>query len=218
MGSFLIGGAEYDPGKYEKQRPGSMDMVDKYFEEWEAKQLYKGPPEEYTPPASICLSRAVGSGALEIGDLVSEKVGFPVVDRALLELICESSQLSERTVNLYDERHPGVPMAMASWLFGEKTFTKGDYAKELLRAVGAIAGLGSNIFVGRGVHLILPRDRILAVRITASKNFRMQRMSQILDIDLEIEKASSELEKIDQEQRNYFKKSHEEKGIFRVRI
>jgi cytidylate kinase len=64
--------------------------------------------------------------------------------------------------------------------------------------------MGSSIFVGRGAHLILPRDRVLAVRIICSNEYRIERLANILDV--EENEAEKLLHQIDQEQRAFFKK------------
>jgi cytidylate kinase len=46
----------------------------------------------------------------------------------------------------------------------------------------AIAGLGPTIFIGWGTHLVLPRDRVLAVRLVCSKEFRTRRWATILKV------------------------------------
>jgi hypothetical protein len=43
----------------------------------------------------------------------------------------------------------------------------------------SMAATGSTIFVGRGTHLILPRDRVLAVRLICSDAFRTERLASL---------------------------------------
>jgi cytidylate kinase len=69
--------------------------------------------------------------------------------------------------------------------------------------------MGSSIFVGRGAHLILPRDRVLAVRIICSNEYRIARLADIFDV--EETEAGKLLHKIDQEQRSFFKKAFSKK-------
>ena len=58
----------------------------------------------------------------------------------------------------------------------------------------AIAGLGPTIFIGWGTHLVLPRDRVLAVRLVCSKEFRTQRWATILKVGKpEIQRKLEEL-------------------------
>ncbi|WP_051327138.1 cytidylate kinase-like family protein [Desulfatibacillum aliphaticivorans] len=213
MSIFQNGGVDYDPAQYGKNRPGRMMLVDQYFKEWESRQLYKGPPQEYQIPPNICLSRQVGVGALEVADLLSQDLGLPVVDKMILDIICESKQLTEKTVQIFDERRPGLSMELSSWLFGEKSFISGDYSRELLRAVAAIAGLGPNIFLGRGAYLLLPRNRTLAVRLVGSREYRSRRIAQIMERELVTEDAVGALERFDREQQGFFKKMFRKKEM-----
>jgi hypothetical protein len=65
-----------------------------------------------------------------------------------------------------------------------------------------LAGLGPTIFVGWGTHLILPRDKTLAVRLIFSDSYRTDRLSKIFNKERgEIE---SELKKVDQKQKQFF--------------
>jgi len=58
----------------------------------------------------------------------------------------------------------------------------------------AIAGLGPTIFIGWGTHLVLPRDRVLAVRLVCSKEFRTRRWATILKVgEQEIQRKLEEL-------------------------
>ena len=143
--------------------------------------------------------------SLEIADLLAEKIYYRVVDRELLEHIAQDKDLSKKTVEFFDERYPGKMSELASMLFGEKSFILSDYVKNLISAVFTFANMGSSIFVGRGAHLILPRDRVLAVRIICSPKFRIERISKLLDV--EETEAKKLLHHIDQEQRAFFKKS-----------
>ena len=90
-------------------------------------------------------------------------------------------------------------------LFGEKSFIMSDYIRRFIGAVFTFADMGSTIFVGRGTHLVLPRDRVLAVRVIGSNEHRIERMMKILDV--EEKEAQTRLIQIDKEQRDFFKKA-----------
>jgi len=198
---------KYIPGTYAKKRPDSAQLAGQYINEWSQRQLkMKGQetvPSEIAP--AICFSRKIGAGALEIADLLAEKIYYRVVDRELLEHITRDRDLTQKTVEFFDERYPGKISELAAMLFGEKSFIMSDYVKNLISAVFTFANMGSSIFVGRGAHLILPRDRVLAVRIICSDKFRIKRLANILDV--EDDEAAKLLHKIDREQRSFFKKS-----------
>lgn len=80
-----------------------------------------------------------------------------------------------------------------------------DYIRNFVSAVFTFADRGSTIFVGRGTYLILPRDRVLAVRVICSNELRIKRLAKILDI--EETEAEKLLGQIDKEQRDFFKKA-----------
>ncbi|MDA3898021.1 MAG: hypothetical protein PF482_17950 [Desulfobacteraceae bacterium] len=68
-------------------------------------------------------------------------------------------------------------------ILGDRAFDINDYARELFYAAFCLAHMESNIFVGRGIHLMLPRDRVFAVRIVSSRERRIKRLADSLNID-----------------------------------
>ena len=197
---------KYVPGTYAKKRPDAAQLADQYIKEWTRKKLkMKGKKIEPSQvPPSVCFSRKIGAGALEIADFLAEKIYYRVVDRELLDHMAKDKDLTQKTVEFFDERYPGKMSEFASMLFGEKSFIMSDYVKNLISAVFTFANMGSSIFVGRGAHLILPRDRVLAVRIICSNKYRIARLANILDV--EETEAEKLLHQIDQEQHAFFKK------------
>jgi len=198
---------KYVPGTYAKKRPDATQMADQYIREWSQKQLkMKGQKiEPSTIPPAVCFSRKIGAGALEIADILAEKIHYRVVDRELLEHMAKDKDLSKKTVEFFDERYPGKMSELASMLFGEKSYIMSEYVKNLISAVFTFANMCSSIFVGRGAHLILPRDRVLAVRIICSNEYRIARLADMFDV--EETEAEKLLHQIDQEQRSFFKKA-----------
>jgi len=199
-----IGGTEYTTGTYGKTRPNAAELANRYIREWDERGLKeKREAPKPTMPAAICFSRKIGVGALEAADIIAEKIGYRVVDREILEHIASQAKLSEKTVAIFDERYPGKINEFLSFVFGEKAFIKSDYARNLFSAVYSIAGLEPTIFVGRGAHLLLPRDRVLAVRCICSKEHRISRLAKIFHVP-ETE-AENKLDQIDKEQKDFFK-------------
>ena len=58
--------------------------------------------------------------------------------------------------------------------------------------------------------MLLPRERILAIRFIASKEQRVKRLADITDLDEK--EAEKEIEKMDREQSDFFKKVYKKKG------
>ena len=199
-----IGGAKYLPGMYWEKRLRAGDRAGQYIREWEKERIEKKKTETAKMSPAICFSRKIGVGALEIADILAAKIGYRVVDRELLEHITSKTHLNEKTIALFDERYPGKLDEFLSFLLGKKSFVSSDYTKQLFRAVLSIDGLGPTIFLGRGAHLILPRERVLAVRFICSKEYRIKRLAKIMNVQEKY--AERKLNQIDKEQGAFFKK------------
>ena len=197
----MIGGVEYNPGAYGRERRSAAEMADGYIREWDERRL-QAKVDKRTFPV-VCFSRKIGVGALEVADLVAPEIGCRVVDRELLEYIAAEAGLSEKTVSLFDERYRGRVNELLALAFGEKSFIKSDYTRHLFGAAIAMSGLEPTLFVGRGIHLILPRDQVLAVRFICSDDHRVKRLSGILGV--EGKDVRENLVKIDREQRDFFR-------------
>jgi cytidylate kinase len=200
--SVNIGGVEYTPGDYRKKASRPEELVDACIREWEARRQEARPLKKETYP-TICFSRKIGVGAKEIADLMAPEIGYRVVDREILEYIARKAELNEKTVALFDERYRGKVNEFLALAFGEKAFIKSDYTRHLFSAAVSMAGLAPTIFVGRGIHLLLDRDQVLAVRFICSDEYRGRRLAGILDVDEE--EVVQEISKVDKEQREFFR-------------
>ncbi|MDY7038288.1 MAG: cytidylate kinase family protein, partial [Thermodesulfobacteriota bacterium] len=117
-----VGGFKYVPGTYAKSRPGAAELADRCIREWDRRRLEtKEKVSSDEMPPTICFSRKIGVGALEIADILAEKIGYMVIDREILEHIAREAKLGERTVQLFDERYPGEIREFLSMAFGEKS-------------------------------------------------------------------------------------------------
>ena len=198
---------KYVAGTYAKRKTDTAQLANKYIKEWVKKQL-NITPTKFEPvkiPPAICFSRKIGSGALEIADILAEKLHYRVLDRALLHYMAKDAEISKATLIFFDQRYPGKMSELASRLFGNKSFIMSDFIQNLVSAVFTFADMGSTIFVGRGIHLFLPRDRVLAVRVICSDHTRIKRIAKNLDLE---EKAVQKiLNQVDEEQSDYFQKA-----------
>ena len=194
----------YKPGYYGKKRMSTSAWTEACMGKWSREQADRR--QELEKPAvlySICFSRQIGVGALEIADLLSEIIHYRVVDREILEHMANDANLAQKAIEFYDERYPGKMSELFSMLISKKTFIKSDYARQLVKTVTALANTESTIFVGRGTHLILPRNQTLSVRLICNRECRIHRLAGILDIDAS--EAEKQLNTIDIEQHKFFK-------------
>ena len=201
----------YVPGTYAQRKPDAADLAEQHIQSWVKRQLKSRPTkiESAQIKPVVCFSRKIGVGALEIADLLAEKLNYHVAHRGLLDYMAKNKSISKQTIAFFDERYPGKISELASMLFGEKSFIMSDYIQNFISAVYTFADMGSVVFVGRGIHLVLPRDRVLAVRIISSDNKRIRRLAEILNVEeKEVGKIISE---VDKEQGEFFKKAYGKK-------
>ena len=194
----------YKPGDYGKKRLDAAAWVDGYIRTWSKKQAEK--KQTLASPLvrpSICFSRKIGVGALEIADLLAEIIHFRVVDKTILEFMAKETKLTQKIIEFYDERYPGKTRERFSTLTSEKAFLKSDYARQLVKIVMVLSDMEPTIFVGRGTHLILPRHNVLSVRFVCSKEYRVDRLANMLSIGTS--EAQTRLSIMDSEQHAFFR-------------
>jgi cytidylate kinase len=198
----------YVPGTYAKKRPEAGQVASQYVREWETRRQKlmqkKALPTEIFP--CICISRKIGVGALEIADILAKKLQMKLADREILEHMTSETKLDKESIKFFDELYPGKTVELSAMLFGKKSFDMDDYLRTLMGAVYSLATLGPTIFVGRGTHLVLPRERVLAVRFICSDGYRVNRLASLLHVHPE--EAAKTLAKIDKEQAGFFKKAY----------
>ncbi|WP_300457805.1 cytidylate kinase-like family protein [Desulfobacula sp.] len=201
---------DYKPGYYGKKRLSAAAWVDANIEKWDLAPANKQQEKEKISfPYSICFSRQIGVGTLEIADLLSEIIKYRVIDRDILTYITKDSRLIQKILNCHEAQYPGQMNASFSAFTQKNPLITSDYAIQLVKTVIALAHMEPTIFVGRGTHLILPGSSILSVRLVSSKAYRVDRLANILNI--ETSEAETKLDLIDIEQHEFFKTVYQNK-------
>ena len=201
----------YKPGYYGKKTMQKATWLDANIKKWTGEDVNKKKKGETASTFnSICFSRQIGVGALEIADHLSKIIDFRVVDREISEEMAKDANLTQKAIAFFDERHPGKASELFSMLISEKTFITSDYARQLVKTVTALANSEPTIFVGRGTQYILPRDRVLSVRLICSKEYRVDRLAKLLDISQA--EAEKRLTVLDKEQHQFFKTVYQKNG------
>jgi len=134
-----------------------------------------------------------------------------VADREVIEHIANNANLRKKTVDFFNERYPGKMNELSALLFREKSFIMNNYARHLFSTIYAVADSETTIFVGRGAHLIVPRDLVIAVRFICSRSYRVKRLAKILKVEEEI--ADKKVDGVDKGQRDFFKKVFGKKDV-----
>ncbi len=151
---------------------------------------------------TICFSRKIGVGSLDLACMMAPKIGYRVIDKEIIEFIANKAQINSKSVEIFDESHPGYVKAFLNRFSGERSFPFSNYSKNLFAAFFFLASSEPTIFVGRGAHLVLPREKVFAVRCISSKQYRVKRLSHSLSVSQK--EAEEILEQADLDQRRFF--------------
>ncbi len=198
-------------------------IVEKQMRNWELARAQRIPPRPDAEPAEVAefvtISRAVGSGGSQVATLLGKQLGWPVFDREILQTMAGDDQVRSRLYEHLDERDTTWLEEAMRWLMrGE--FQRDDYFYRLSETVLALARKERAVFLGRGVDLILPRDRGLRVRITALRDKRAKVLAERENISEAL--AQAEIERIDQERadfrRHHFGKSTNDPAYYDLTI
>ena len=137
---------KYVPGTYAKRRPDYAKTAERVMKAWGEKHPEAASKKKKSAdiPPTICFSRKIGVGALEIADMLALTFGYRVADRLILERIAVDKGLSKKSIKFFDERYPGKMSELAAFLFGDKSFTmggrhSGDGLSQKIQGRGVIA-------------------------------------------------------------------------------
>jgi hypothetical protein len=155
---------------------------------------------------TICFSRKIGVGALELAEILAKSLKYRLVDREIIEHLSSETELSHQSIATFDERYPGKIREFLGRILGDRLFDMNEYARHLFITASFLAHMEKTIFVGRGIHLMLPRDRVFAVRCISSIHHRVQHVAKSLKVSSV--KARRIIEQADLEQKEFFSRVH----------
>ncbi len=173
-----------------------------YLAEGESAGLAEARP--LTPPLTITINREPWSAGSAVAREVGRRLGWPVYEHELLEMVARKMRTLPEMLELIDEK----PM---SWLeqcvINLTSPHKLDQDSYLVHLETTIRGLGRQgrcIIVGHGAGLLLPPAKTLRLRIVGDPPDRIAAIRK--SKGLSEKKAARLAEKAIQEQHDFFKK------------
>ena len=116
----------------------------------------------------IVISRDPGSGGNLIGKKVAKKLGWQFFDKALMLRLAEELDIPADEFAHVDEHARSWFADSFHAIFNPDYVSDVRYITHLKKVLLHAAKKGDMVIVGRGANLILPHDKCLRVRITAS--------------------------------------------------
>lgn len=163
----------------------------------------------------ITIGREYGSGGLEIGQKLAEKLGIKCYDKELLNLVAEKKGLKKEIVEKMDEKKGSFFLEPSGNFFPSRpsknlpafgAFGKTMNDKVFLFESAVIRSLAeeeSCILIGRCANIVLKNnENILNIFIQAPKKARIQRLSE--QYQLSEDMAEKEMHRIDKIRASYY--------------
>jgi len=166
--------------------PQLQQIVSRQLRLWESEKARlkaQKDPISVRPGPWITVSREPGAGGRAIAGKVAARLGFDLLDRSLLERMAEGGT---RRAEDYERLEHGFHGATheAILLSLDRTWPgHHDYVKRLAAVAGELAARGRVVFLGRGIHFLLPPEDGVRVRIVAPRASRCQRLAREQGID-----------------------------------
>lgn len=129
-------------------------------------------PKKTTP--DIVISRDPGSGGALIARMVAKKLKWKLLDRELLARLAKDLGIPDREFANVDEHTRGWITDSINSLLNPFYVNDLHYIAHLKRLILHAAQDEDAVILGRGANLIIPADKCLRVRITASLTNRVK--------------------------------------------
>lgn len=166
-----------------REDPAILAAAERQMHAWAMAQEAGWRTKDRPVPAArassfVTISREAGAGGGEVARLVGERLGWDVLDKNLLDRVASRFHVPRPMLDLVDETKSNwVYDVLGTWM-DSKLVPHEKYAAYVTRVVQAVAKSGGCVFVGRGAQFLLPREKVLAVRIVAPEKCRIARIAQ----------------------------------------
>jgi len=183
---------------------GTARVAERRLRQWEI-HTHQGPASDAAESAFvhpyIALSRSMGSGGRTVADLLSQRLGWDVYDKEIVEHMAADDGVRRRLYQLMDERRDNWLDAILRPIALGPGALRNDYFRRLRLAIATIASQSNAIFLGRGAGLLLPSDRGIHVRLIADREKRIAAHAARQSLDPQ--KAAAEVDRIDREREQF---------------
>ena len=134
------------------------------------------PPDHHLGPY-VAVSRPSGAGGGAFARRLGEALDWPVLDGEIVDLIADTFDLDGAMLHLLDEAKANWVREVLGDLMPHQVINLDTYVHHLGKVIRLVGMHGNVVLVGRGAQLFLPRNRGLTVRLVASKEERVRRVS-----------------------------------------
>lgn len=185
----------------------SLDtIINRQLLKWESQQkaLREKSQSSIFPLSIITVSRQTGSRGAYLAQRLSEELGYQLLHREMINLICATSGYEKRIIESIDEKYrPDLELQVETLLTG-KTIDHYIYLRSLFKVVLSMSKLGGIILMGRGGNFILGPKRGFHIRVVAPFEKRVENIKKYLMVSHD--EAVDKIKQSDLERQQFIKK------------
>jgi len=152
----------------------------------------------------VTISREAESRGAEVARLVSERLGWPVLDRELVQGLAKNLELAPRLLELMDETRVNWFSETLLNLFASRLVLQDSYVSMLSRGIALAAYAGPVIILGRAANLVLPPEFGLRVRVVAPRTQRLAALAAREGLDEK--SAGARLDELDRSRTDFVRR------------
>lgn len=146
-------------------------LVEKAIQESQARRVAKMAIKAWDP--DIIISRDPGSGGSVVAKKVARRLGWKLFDKELMLELSRELDIPAETIEHVDEHTRSWLADMVHFLFSKNYVSDIRYIGALRKILLHTAKQGDMVILGRGANYIIPEEKCLRVRITASMSTRV---------------------------------------------
>jgi len=161
-------------------------LIQRQIHHWNRYRELLQLADEEAPPRPrpiVAISRQLGAGARVLADGLARRLDLQIHGYSLIDEIARHRDLERKVVEQLDERERSAIDLWVQGVLRQRLFSHDQYHESLARAVRTLAAHGGVLFIGRGAHLILGEMCALRIRVVASLETRVRRVTAYESID-----------------------------------
>lgn len=168
----------------------------------EAREAEGEPASRFRKPF-ITVSREPGSGGKPIAKLISERLGFTLYDRKIIEDVSRNVHSRKALMESIDEHGRSAIDDIIHATFNPDYVSDIRYIRSLSSVVLSTAMRGEVVILGRGANFITPFEKGLHVRVCAPYPMRVERAIKFERYTRE--EAIAEIRKTDAQRKEFIR-------------
>lgn len=188
---------------YEHMLPFMDRLVEKAIQQSQATKMAKFKLKQVYHP-DIVINRDPGSGGRLVAQKLAKKLKWTLLDESLMDRLAEELGIPVDEFKNIDERGRSWLQDSFHSIFNKNYVSDVRYVNHLKKILAHAANKGDLVIVGRGANHILPPEKCLNVRITASFKTRVDNTFKYEDKKTR-EEAALWVSKVEKDRRSFIR-------------